>query len=186
MTRWRYTDDNDRAEAAERARVTRAMDAWWRAFARHAGDIDAHFSRANQFDLPAFMRAHLDPVDDGLNWEFGPAVRGKGHCLCVTPEGRRHLQPMIAVLLARAPSLAGWEFYPHRLADSVTNALSIASQVSRFEPDGPLLVRAALNEENRIDLTFDVPRPGGADENAIRYFILKVAEHVLGEQVLDK
>ena len=91
------------------------IDAWWAAFQAKAADLDALFSRQAEWDLPGWMQENLQPIHPHLMWEFGPAVEGPGHRLVITPESRRHLRPLVAEMLRRAPPLDGWEFYAYRL-----------------------------------------------------------------------
>ena len=186
MTRWLYIDPRDQAEEAERKRILTAIDQWWESFARHASDIDKCFSRGEDFDVAPFTTNGLRPVHPEFMWEYGEATNGPGHRLCITAEGKRYLHPLLDVLLKRAPAIPGWEFYPYRLSDVVDTALSIASQVSSFKPSGPILFQAARNDRNRIDLTFDVPGSKSATEDHVLAFLIKVTEHVAGDEVLDK
>lgn len=43
--------------------------------------------------------------------------------LVITPEQRSDLRPLVDELLRRAPTLSGWSFHPHRLAESYAMAV---------------------------------------------------------------
>jgi hypothetical protein len=60
----------------------------------------------------------LQAIHPSLMWEYGSAMRQPGHRLVITPESRRFLRPMVRTILERAPKIAGWEFYPYRLAET--------------------------------------------------------------------
>jgi len=64
-------------------------------------------------------------------WEYGPAVRTKGHRLVITPESRKDFRQLVRTILDRAPDLPGWEFYPYRLAEDLEQARSAGRR-----PDG--------------------------------------------------
>lgn len=113
--RWKFPVDLTREEREARQETIVLIDQWWEEFAARVDDLNVMFGGGKAFDLPAWMADHLGAVHPHLMWEFGPAVRAPGHRLVVTPESRYHLAPLVGEVLARAPRLEGWEFYPHRL-----------------------------------------------------------------------
>jgi hypothetical protein len=181
--RWDFPDSADVEESRERERVTAEMDRWWQAFASRAEQIDAHFTKGREFDLVAFMNGSLDPVSDGLSWEFGPAVRKEGHRLVITPEGKHELQPLLRELLRRAPRLPRWEFYPGRLPEKPEVAFAVAEQIARFKASD-VRVQVSLGEFRRVDLQFHIANARGRHDAALNY-AFRAAEQMLGEAVLD-
>ena len=181
--RWEYPDPSDAAEARQRERVTAAMDRWWEAFATNADAIDAHFTKGAAFDLPQFTNSFLNDVVEGLCWEYGPAVAKPGHRLVITPEGTHARRPLVRELLRRAPSLPRWEFYPGRLPERPEVAFAVAEQIARFKADD-VMVRAALGDHRRVDLTFHIGNARG-NEDAARHWVYRATEQLLGEDVLD-
>jgi hypothetical protein len=185
MMRWEYPDPSDAAEAGERQRVAAAMDAWWRAFAANADNLDAAFSRKTDFDIAGFTNEHLNPIVEGLCWEYGPAIKQDGHRLVITPEGLLHLRPMVRELLRRAPQVPRWEFYLGRLPERPETAFPIAEQIAKFKPTGDVLVKASLGKFRRVDLTFHVPG-SDKDKQAANHWTYRATEQLLGEDVLDR
>jgi hypothetical protein len=180
--RWEFLEPATPEDARRRARTLAAIDRWWAAFRDHAPRIGATFLRKDDLDVAAFMQEHLQPIDPRLMWEFGPALKTKGHRLVITPEGARTLRPMLGTLLAEAPELAGWEFYPYRLPDP-PDALDMVEARTGRRPAG-LKVRAAKGDGHRIDLTFLEPGHEG-DEDEVRFAGFIATETVLGEEALD-
>ena len=84
--RWLYIDENDKEENAARKAVLSRIERWWEAFAEAAPKLKEHFESDADFDVPAFMRQHLENIDQRIGWEFGPALHGEGDRLVITPE----------------------------------------------------------------------------------------------------
>src|SRR5262245_15855033 len=120
--RWIFADRGRSHEGQEIAAIDERVAAWWQSFAGKAGDLVAQFSRKKEWDLPAWMQEHLGAIDDAMCWEFGQAVKGVGHRLVITPESRKDLRPLANSIVAAAPKIAGWEFYPYRLAEGIEDA----------------------------------------------------------------
>jgi hypothetical protein len=182
--RWLFLDPLNPQEAAYRAEKQRQINAWWSEFAKRTDDLDEVFSGRSDWDLPGWMNEHLQPIDEGLMWEFGPAVRGEGHRLVITPEANRHLRPLVNTLLTRAPEIQGWEFYPYRLAES----LEMAAQSVEGRTGGSLSGvkgQATPAAAGKVDLVFcfpQCPQPGN-EEHLYQAFV--AAESLLGEETLD-
>lgn len=166
------------------ARQEDQIDAWWTAFRAKAEDIDALFSRRAQWDLPAWMQEHLQGIHPHLMWEFGPAVRGPGHRLVITPESRRDLRPLVSEILRRAPQLDGWEFYAYRLPEDFEMAVQTVE--ARTGGDiGKTHFRATIGDFNRIDIVFCAEHYSSDDQQAL-HDVLVATETLLGEELLDK
>ncbi|MGA2496632.1 MAG: hypothetical protein ABSH20_02765 [Tepidisphaeraceae bacterium] len=130
------------------------------------------------------MEDHLQSIDPRLMWEFGPAVSGDGHRLVITPESNRQLRPLVDSVLNRAPKLAAWEFYGHRLPES----MELAEQAVKGRTGGSLdgvTVRASIGKGNRVDLVFQTPRYAAAGRDAAHHDVFAATESLLGEKVLD-
>ena len=183
--RWRFVDPAHPAEVAAKERLLRKIDAWWAEFAGRAGDLDRVFERQLELDLPAWMQQHLGAVDERLCWEFGPPLRGPGHRLVVTPEASSELRPLVATLLERAPRLPGWEFYPHRPAESVAEALrTVEARAGR--PCGEVEARVEAGANNLVDLTFFSPAFVSEEDDSANRSAFVLAESLLGEEALDR
>ena len=183
--RWRFIDPKNQPECAERSEVIAKIDSWWRNFQGKTDQISDLFSQKTQWDLPEWMEQHLQAVDSRLCWEFGPAVRGAGHRLVITPESVHHLRPLVRAILARAPNLAGWEFFEYRLAEDLE--LAKHSVEGRCGCDiADFKVRASRGELDRIDLNFASPTIDDRNDQSALHAAFVATESLLGEECLDK
>ncbi len=179
--RWRFPDPEDTKEQKARERVEKKIDAFWAALVKRSDDLDALFSRRASWDLPAFMARHLGAVHEDLRWEFGPARKGHGHRLVITPEGEHVLVPLVEAMLARAPRLRGWEFYGGRQAETGEwLTATIEGRTGRPMPKTKVGVSAGAH--GRIDLVFEL---AGLSEQDAEATAILLAETMLGEDVLD-
>ena len=184
--RWDYPDPSDVEENRQRERITAAMDRWWQAFVANKDKLDHAFSKEGRgsFDIAGFTNGGLNPIVDGLCWEYGPAIEKNGHRLVITPEADHHLAPLVRELLRRAPELPDWEFYPGRLPEAPETAFSVAEQLARFKAAGDVRVRASLGQHRRVDLEFHIANAKG-NEEAARHWMFRAVEQLLGEEVLN-
>jgi hypothetical protein len=182
--RWRFIDPTNLPETAEREAVISRIDSWWRQFQARTDELRALFSAKAKWELPEWMERHLQTIDSRLMWEFGPAVRGKGHRLVITPEAAHHLRPLVRAILERAPAIDGWEFYEHRLAEDLestqmTVEARTGCDVSDFK------VRASRGEQQRIDLCYTSPAIADPDDQTALNAAFVATETLLGEQLLN-
>jgi hypothetical protein len=183
--RWRFLDPDDPQELSVQKIILADIDAWWSEFASKTEQLQAHFSRQASWDLPEWMATHLERIQPGLMWEFGPGVCEEGHRLVITPESKRHLRPLVTTILARAPRIAGWEFYPYRLPESLELArISVNARVGYDISDFQVQVR--LGENNRIDVCFFSPNIESVEDKQARHAAFVATESLLGEQCLDR
>ena len=183
--RWYFPDPDDRREAAARKRTLARIEDWWDAFAAKAAAIDALFQGKKQWDLPGWMNDTLQAIDPNLMWEYGPAVRTKGHRLVITPESRTHLRPLVRTILDRAPDLPGWEFYPYRLAEDLEQARATVEGRTGGSLDS-VTVELQIGAGNRIDLLFRSPATSDEDDRKALNVAFVAAETLLGEKNLDR
>ena len=183
--RWRFADSPG---AEERGRKDQQVSiaSWWREFDRRHEDISALFSGKAKWDLPAWMAKHLQTIHPELMWEFGPAIKGKGDRLVITPENRHCLRPLVDEILRTAPSITGWEFYGHRVPESLEQAAQTVK--ARTGKDLTLTVVAgARGKFNRIDVVFSAPAlktEKDCEQAGHQAFV--VLESLLGEEILDR
>lgn len=181
--RWDYRFGTFPAETARRAELETLVEAWWMAFRERASDLNELFGKRSEWDLPAWMVETLGAIDPALMWEFGPAMNTKGHRLVITPESRRDLRPLVRHIIGVAPEMEGWEFYDHRLAESLDMArLAVEARCGR--PCQLTEVAVSLAEGNRVDLRFSGPDVRG-NEGAAENEAFVLAETLLGEETLD-
>jgi hypothetical protein len=182
--RWKFYTPGERPEEdAQHTAVIARIDAWWQAFAGQAVELDRLFSNQVEWDLVGWMEQHLQSIDPRLVWEFGPGSTG-GHRLVITPEADHHLRPLVDEILARAPVLPGWSFFPHRKAES---AAHMAFAVKSRSGVDPAFTGVALTagEFNRIDLAFQFPPSFLQGRDGIaRTQTFLAAESLLGEDLL--
>lgn len=175
--RWTTLED-----PAERARIQGEMDRFWQAFAAREERIDALFRMQDRWDLVGWMNAKLAPIVPGLLWEFGPGAEG-GHRLVITPESRRHLRPLVAELVARAPKLKGWTFQDARPPDGPEITVNMVQGRAGLDISAAQ-VAVAAGELNRIDLRWHIPGVNPKDRQAFEAAFL-ATQCILGERVLD-
>jgi hypothetical protein len=182
-----YADRKNPEEAAALAELEGRMDAWWGEFAGKSKDLPHLFRTGGELgDLLKWMTASLRAIIPNMCWEFGPALKGKGFRLVITPEARHQDRPRVDLLLARAPKLAGgWEFYACRPAESV--ALTVQTVRGRTGRDvSGMLCRVVLGKNWRIDLTFASPACKGPEDRAALADAHIAAETLLGEEMRNQ
>jgi hypothetical protein len=182
--RWRFIDPNNRDENAERKAVTSRIDSWWSAFRDKTDSITALFRQEAKFDLAAFMARHLGGVHPNLMWEFGPAVRGPGYRLVITPEAAHHLRPLVRAIVERVPAIDGWEFYEYRLAEDMEMVRETVEgrtgvDVTDFK------VRASRGDQQRVDVIYTSPAVADAKDSDANNAAFVATESVLGEKCLN-
>lgn len=183
--RWRFIDPNNRPEFVERRADIARIDSWWYEFQAKTEEIVAVFSRKADWDLPAWMRQHLQAIHPSLMWEYGPAVCGTGNRLVITPESAHHLRPLARAILERAPVLDGWEFYEYRQAEELESTRSIVEGRIGYDI-ADFKVRVSLGELQRIDLTYSAPTVTDQDDQSALNAAFVATEALLGEQCLNK
>ncbi|MCA9266921.1 MAG: hypothetical protein KDA41_00545 [Planctomycetales bacterium] len=181
--RWLFCEPTNRSEVARRAQTLRAIDAWWNAFAERRGQLAAYFSGDDKWDLPQWMHEHLGAVHPDLMWEFGPAARGEGHRLVITPEGRRWLRPLVRTLLERAPRLPDWEFYDQRLPDDIQWVRACVQGRTGVDAAN-VQAQVRVGPRRKLELVFTSPQWREVNDD-VRQTALVIVEHLLGEEVLD-
>jgi hypothetical protein len=182
--RWLFADPSNAEEAAAVKQRIAAIDHWWQQFQTSASKFENYLKRTTRFDLAAFMEETLQAIDPRLMWEFGPAVRQSGHRLVITPESARYLRPMVRTLLERAPKIAGWEFYPYRLAESAEKVLETVKGRIGADVTGAQ-VAASIAPGRKVDLCFTFPEQPDLDAEAAGQAAFVATESLVGEQVLD-
>lgn len=180
--RWIFDQFADAEEAAVRRAVLLRVDRWWTEFGRKRDEISAIFNQQAQWDLPGWMDGTLQVVDPALKWEFGPAVKGEGHRLVITPEWRKDLAPLVQTILQRAPTLEGWEFYGYRLREALDDAEAAVEGRTGVSLQGAT-ASASIGQWNRIDLKFAIP---GVDESQAAEAAFIATEVLLGEKTLNE
>ncbi len=184
--RWLYADPNRPEERAYVEETSRQIDAWWRSFAEKANDLVVLFEGKKKWDLPGWMTETLQAVHPELMWEYGPAVRVKGHRLVITPESERALRPLVGTLLQRAPAIDGWEFYAHRLPESVAQALLAVQGRVGFAIDEDARVEVWNEEDRRVGLRFRFEAGAPPEDREAWHVAFVATEALLGEAVLDQ
>jgi len=185
LTRWRFLDRNSPREATHYRSTVKRIDSWWATFAEKVDRIAALFERKCKWNLPDWMAEHLGAIDPKLMWEYGPAVKGRGHRLVITPESARHLRPLTTTILERAPQIPGWEFYGYRLAEDLEMAAETVKGRTGATLDD-IRVRASRGQHHRIDLCYFFPVLVSEDDAQALNAAFVATESLLGEECLDK
>jgi hypothetical protein len=181
--RWKFGGKGDKEYQAYRAEMSRRIDDWWKAFARDEGKIVASFKKGSDWDLPRWMAEHLHAIDERIMWEYGPGLKG-GHRLVITPESDRFLRPLVSTILERAPKIAGWEFYPYRLAEDFGEARAML-KARDLMPIDATKVRATPGKNHLVDLHFHSPDYAGPEDREALNSVFIASEVILGEEMLD-
>lgn len=184
--RWLYIEPTARQELADQADVRAKIDAWWKEFAKQAKRLDLVFTGEEEWDVPAWMDRHLQSIHSEIMWEFGPAVECDGHRLVITPEGARHLRPLVNEIVARAPKIEGWEFYTRRLDEPDFDMLqpTLDARASCNVSDGKVMLSAS--ETRKIDCTFYFPNEEDLSAEDQAGPALIALETLVGEAFLDE
>jgi hypothetical protein len=183
--RWLYADPSRPEERRYIEDTSRRIDAWWRSFAERTHDLDSLFSGKAEWDLPAWMEKHLQAIHPSLMWEYGPAVRSKGHRLVITPETQHWLRPLVSTIVERAPRIEGWEQYTHRLAEPLEQALAtVGSRAGVDIADARVEIAAADHHRLALHYTFAACRD--ADDRDALHAAFIATESLLGEDILDQ
>lgn len=186
--RWLFADPADEREGAERQAVLARIDRWWDAFAGRRKELEQYLSSPSNWDLANWMQYHLQAIDSNLMWEFGPGLQRPGRRLVITPETQRQLRPLINIILSRAPTLEGWEFYgyrpPERLEDVVETVRALCGgDVSQS------MVHARHDGHRRISISYYCPEcPDHTDlaSDQVQMAAFVATEAMLGEPLLDR
>jgi hypothetical protein len=182
---WKFPNPHDASETRERQRVLAQIDRWWQAFQENLPNLEEYFGGDSAWDISGFMGEHLQAIDANLMWEYGPGVEGNRRRLVITPESKRHLRPLVDVILERAPKVEGWTFHPFRLHDSIEQVYHMV-QARGGEDFSGATVQAQRGEHNLIDLTFQAPH--FEEENAKPNFrdACVATEALLGEEIMER
>lgn len=183
--RWRFAGMAG-AEEPGRQAIRDRITGWWKEFGTKTGDLLDFFSQKNRWDVPGWMRRHLQAIHPALMWEYGPAVKAKGHRLVITVESKSHLRPLAEEILKAAPRLEGWEFYGYRLPESYEAAMDTVK--ARTKGD---ITQTEFSAEpgafHRIDCVFASPRYE-TDEQCDKAFgdVFVAVECLVGEENLNR
>lgn len=183
--RWLFDDPDDRREAAARKRAIARIADWWDAFERKSRALSESFSGKRELDIPGWMHDTLQAINDDLCWEFGPALKTKGHRLVITPEHRHYLRPLVREIVGRAPDLPGWEFYQYRPPESLEMTQATVEGRTGGTIDG-VVVEASRGEGNLVNLTFYSPATESDEDEDATHIALVITETLLGERNLNR
>lgn len=185
MNRWIYSNPDLPSEAKFKKEIIEKIDRWWSAFSQKTQELNDCFTGKTKWDVSKWMSENLHAIDPKLMYEFGPAIKGPGHRLVITPEIERHLRPLVNTILELAPKFNNWEFYPYRLPDDFKRAVDFVK--SRTGGDiTKLEVSPSIGEDNIINLNFHSVGTSDSDTERIRNDTFIATESLLGEEILDK
>jgi hypothetical protein len=183
--RWLFCDPKNPQECRRRQQVLKQVDDWWRAFSHHHPAITETFrQRQWEFDVTRWIQDHRQVIDDRLCWEFGPGTSGSGHRLVITPESEHWLRPIVRTILARAPQLPSWEFYPYRLSEVAEQAIATVEGRVGLDVTGAVGV-ARIGACRPGARCFHGPAELEADDQEARCAAFVATESLVGEEILD-
>lgn len=179
--RIRFRVDPSPAETAHYDQTMAAIGAWWDAFRLRAEDLDAIFSGRASWDVVSWVNSHLEPIADGLMWEFGPGTGG--HRMVITPEANSALRPLVAELIRRATQIAGWEFRAHRIAENAERAEQLVAALGGESLD-QVSFDLSVSEENLVDIECFVPK--GCSDDAASTTAYTGVRALVGEATFER
>jgi len=183
--RWKFANPLDNNEAAEREKVIQRIDAWWTEFRRRSDEIKLIFQGKSSRDLPEWMHTHFSAINPRIMWEYGPALQGTGHRLAITSEATHHLRPLVDVILDRAPTIDGWEFYPYRPAEDV--AVAVLSAESRAKMNiADYRAKVRRGNHHRVDVCYYSGCIADENDSSHLHGAFVATESLLGEEYLDQ
>lgn len=120
-------------------------------------------------------------------WEFGPGLVHAGRRLVITPETQRQLRPLVNVILSRAPTLEGWEFYGHRPAERLEDVVETVRGLCGGDVS-KAMVHARHDGHRRIAVTYYTPECTAVqrDHQQVELAAFVATESSVGEEVLDR
>jgi hypothetical protein len=187
--RWLFLEPERRSDVARRERYVRLIDRWWRVFADESKSLIASIDGPESQLFAERLQERLAQIDSRLCWEIGPGAAGKPHRLVITPETDMELRPLTQTLLERAPDLPGWEFYSHRLAESVDMLpYTLEHRVGRVPRDLKAFVEVA--GPRKLSVRFvsadfsETEDEEPAETDCAAAFV--AAETLLGEEFVDQ
>lgn len=186
--RWLFADPDDRCEATRQAATLKLIDRWWDAFTSKQSELEAFFQTSGDWDVAAWMQDHLQAIDPNLMWEFGPGLQQSGRRLVITPETQRQLRPLINVILSRAPSCEGWEFYGQRPAERLEDVVESVRALCGGDVSQSM-VHARHDGHRRISISYYCPEcPNHSDlaSEPVQMAAFVATESSLGEALLDR
>lgn len=156
-----------------------AIERWWKTFAASAGRLESLLREGKS--IPA-LDADLAAVHPELSWEVAATPHAAARALTITPAARKELRPLVCALLARAPRLSGWEFYPYRLPAPQALSPLLRRRLGREAPD--LRVTLTRGEGNRIDLHYTSALLADSPAELLAAAQL-ASETLLGQELLE-
>lgn len=181
--RWIFASTPE--EQAHKKQLLGRIDEFWTGFVVKAPDIEASFKPNGPGWPIEWMHEQISNIDERIMWEFGPPLDKNGiGQLCITCETERHLRPLIDAMLARAPKIEGWAFFPYRMPGELEYAeMAVKGRVNSSIKGW----RVKLGRSgSKIDVTYLVPGLDKLDADLARSAAFVATECLLGEQILDQ
>ncbi|MEE9312136.1 MAG: hypothetical protein V3V10_06940 [Planctomycetota bacterium] len=176
--RWLFPSEYAIEENPARKAVLSRIDAWWQAFLDNIDQLSVN----PEFDVPAFMREHLEAIDHRLCWDVDTSD-SQNRTLAITPEEAVNLRPLCDAIIARAPENTGWKFFHGHQAHDVDAAHAMVEAMTGSEV-GRCKINTSVSELNTIDLHFYLPDAPAAAIATEQAHIL--AETLLGEEAFAR
>ncbi|MBX3442121.1 MAG: hypothetical protein KF774_06920 [Planctomyces sp.] len=178
--RCRFWEPGVPIETQMRDQTLARIQRWWREFDARRADLVDTFNERQNWDLTDWMAEHLQTIDNGLMWEFGPALRGEGHRLVITPEGTHRLQTLAQMIVDMAPDFEGWEFHSARPASGDHLEVLIGARTG-IDVSGTT-VAVKPGRHRCIDLDYAFTNPEYADAG----LAIIVTECLVGERTAGR
>jgi len=154
------------------------IDRFWRWFSEHEFALaDANIPQALIADLEARLFA-IHPLD----WEMGPG-RNAPNFFALSPRGDPQVLQVAKQIVARAPILVNWEFYPAKPPRNWNLRFSLMIDDRSVEIDGKRWEFVAYRfKDGSYDLVFKPDCDYGVTPDYLQWAATIIADGELGEE----
>ena len=182
--RLKYIFPSSPAEDEARRKLEARIDHWWQDFAARAKDLPQAFRGKLKFDFTTWTQNHIHDIHPEIMWEFGPGVRG-GERLAISAEANFVLQPLVDLILERAPAIPNWTFVPYRPAVGMKWAemyVKARTGLKLRTGANAYRIKVSTGHYNKIDLAIYSAKYSEARHNEELKMAGTAVQYLLGEE----
>lgn len=126
------------------------VEAFWDWYAQVADRFYQTIEAKRCAELSGEVSQKVDELLPGFAWVFGPGENG-GHSFTLSGEGVLHHQLLTQYWVSRAPTLAGWTFYPARQPGRI-DGIRMEIEGQSFDPMEFWLTPTINHEDEQVDI----------------------------------
>lgn len=180
--RWRFPDPS---EEQARQKLVARIDSFWKRFREEAAPAIREHGRAKEpWEGSAGLGEQIRALDPALGWELDLSQSGV-FSLTITSEAQRHLRPLVAKILERAPALEGWVFQPFRSPKSESEAAQYVETMVKRGLDG-WSCRVELGPHNLLAVTYGIPGCQGPKDREAHIAAMVATDALVGEELSER